>query len=112
LWLKFSASGKQTYDYLFNLKTLAPAPVDLGLDTDQVFLSLYGTGFKGYSGKATATVGGLNVPVAGVAAVAMYLGEDQVNVGPLPKSLAGRGVVDVVVSFDGKPANTVSVSFR
>jgi uncharacterized protein (TIGR03437 family) len=112
LWLKFSASGKQTYDYLFNLKTLAPAPVDLGLDTDQVFLSLYGTGFRGYSAKATATVGGLNVPVAGVAAVAMYLGEDQVNVGPLPKSLAGRGVVDVVVSFDGKPANTVSVSFR
>ena len=112
LWIKASASGAQTFDYLFNLKTLAPAPVDLGLPTDQVFLSLYGTGFRAFSEQATATVGGLSVPVAGAAPVAMYLGEDVVNVGPLPRSLAGRGVVDVIVSFDGKPANTVSVAFR
>jgi uncharacterized protein (TIGR03437 family) len=97
--------------YLFNLKTLAPVPVDLGPATDQVYLSLYGTGFRSYSGQATATVGGVNVPVAGAAPVGMYLGEDIVNIGPLPPSLAGRGAVDVVVSFDGKPANTVTVSF-
>ncbi len=111
-WIRNSAGGIQTYDYLFNPKTLAPAPVDLGPVTDQVYLSLYGTGFRGYSGQATATVGGVNVPVAGAAAVGTYLGEDIVNVGPLPRSLVGRGAADVTVSFDGKPANTVTVSFR
>ena len=50
--------------------------------------------------------------MAGAAPVGVYLGEDIVNVGPLPQSLAGRGAVPVVVSFDGKPANTVTVSFR
>ena len=49
LWIRAPASGAQSYGYLFNLKTLAPAPVDLGLATDQVYLSLYGTGFRGYS---------------------------------------------------------------
>ncbi|HEY2860950.1 MAG TPA: hypothetical protein VGJ21_21245, partial [Terracidiphilus sp.] len=111
-WLRFPASGPETFDYLFNLKTLAPAPVDLGLASDKVYLSLYGTGFRGYSAQPTATVGGVSVPVAGAAAVGIYLGEDVVNVGPLPRSLVGRGAVDVVVSFDGKPANTVTVSFR
>ncbi len=111
-WVRAPASGKQSFDYLFNLKTLAPAPVDLGPASDQVFLSLYGTGFRGYSGQATATVGGVSVPVAGAAPVGIYLGEDIVNLGPLPRSLVGRGAVDVVLSFDGKPANTVTVSFR
>jgi len=29
----------------------------------------------------------------------------------MPGSLAGRGAVDVIVSFDGKPANTVTMYF-
>jgi len=67
---------------------------------------------RGYSGQATATVGGVSVPVAGAAATGVYLGEDVVNIGPLPSSLAGRGAADVVLSFNGKLANTVTVSFR
>ena len=112
IWIKVSASGTQTYDYLFNPNTLAPAPLGLGSATDKVYLSLYGTGFRGYSGQATATVGGVSVPVAGAAVTGVYLGEDVVNVGPLPSSLAGRGAVDVVLSFNGTLANTVTVSFR
>ena len=61
---------------------------------------------------ATATVGGLNVPVLAFAAVPQFAGEDVVNIGPLPRSLAGRGEVTVVLVFDGKPANPVSVSFK
>jgi len=112
IWLKVSANGTQTYDYLFNPTSLAPAPLGLGSATDQVYLSLYGTGFRSYSGQATATVGGVSVPVAGAAATGIYLGEDVVNVGPLPSSLAGRGTVNVVLSFNGKAANTVTVAFR
>jgi hypothetical protein len=35
-----------------------------------------------------------------------------VNVGPLPRSLAGRGEVNVVLSFDGKPTNTVTATIH
>jgi uncharacterized protein (TIGR03437 family) len=115
IWLRFGANGAQSYDYLFDpakpLGSRVPVPVDLGASGDQVFLSLYGTGFRNAS-QATATVGGLNVPVSAFAAVGVYQGEDVVNIGPLPRSLAGRGAVDVVTMFDGKPANTVAVNIK
>jgi hypothetical protein len=85
--------------------------VDLGGATDQVYLSLYGTGFRDSSG-ASATVGGVNVPVYGFAPVEVYQGEDVVNIGPLPHSLAGRGELLVMLSFDNRTANTVTVSIR
>jgi uncharacterized protein (TIGR03437 family) len=112
LWVLTSAGGTQTSGALFNPKNLAPVPINLGQPTDQVFLSLYGTGFRGYSGHATATVGGMNVPVTYAAADGIYLGEDDVNIGPLPRALAGSGTVNVVLSFDGVSTNTVTVAFR
>jgi len=57
-------------------------------------------------------VGGLNVPVLAFAAVPQFTGEDIVNIGPLPRALAGRGEVNVVLMFDGKPTNSVTVSFK
>ena len=114
-WIRAAANGVQTQDYLFDpskpLGSRVPVAVDLGATGDQVFLSLYGTGFR-HASAATATVGGVPVPVSGFAAVGVYQGEDVVNVGPLPRSLAGRGEIHVVLSFDGKPANTVIVSVR
>jgi hypothetical protein len=35
-----------------------------------------------------------------------------VNLGPLPKELAGRGEVDIQLAIDGKPVNTVTVTFQ
>ena len=106
---------RSTQDYLFDpaqpVGSRVPVAVDLGAFNDQVFLSLYGTGFRG-AAQATATVGGVDVDVAGFAAVGIYQGEDVVNIGPLPRALAGRGAVSVVVNFDGKPANTVTVGIR
>ena len=83
--------------------------MDLGAPGDQVFLSLYGTGFRSAS-QASATVAGVSVPVYGFSPVGLYQGEDVVNVGPLPRSLAGRGQVGVVVTFDNQPANTATIS--
>ena len=40
-----------------------------------------------------------------------YEGLDQVNV-LLPRELAGRGLVDVTLTMDSKPANTVQVAIR
>jgi uncharacterized protein (TIGR03437 family) len=76
-----------------------------------MFLSLYGAAFRTAT-QATATVGGVDVPVLAFAAVPQFAGEDVVNIGPLPRTLAGRGEVSVVLTFDGKPANPVTVSIR
>ena len=41
-----------------------------------------------------------------------FVGLDQINIGPLPPSLAGRGEVEIVVTADGMAANTVTVLIR
>lgn len=114
LWIRKAADGTETYDYLFDpwqpAGSRVPIPVDLGASTDQVFLSLYGTGFRGAT-QGTATVGGLTVPAA-FAAAGAYPGEDVVTIGPLPRSLAGRGEVGIDLTFDGMIANTVQVNIR
>jgi uncharacterized protein (TIGR03437 family) len=39
-------------------------------------------------------------------------GLDQINLGPLPSSLAGAGQVNIVVTVDGQTANTVTVTIQ
>jgi len=87
-------------------------PIDLGPPSDQVFLILFGTGirFRG-SLEVTATAGGETVEVLFAGAQPEFFGVDQVNL-RLPRNLAGRGEVDVVVWVDEKPANTVRISLR
>jgi uncharacterized protein (TIGR03437 family) len=115
LWIRFPTSGSETYGYLFDPAqpegSRAALPVTLDSLDDQVFLSLYGTGFRS-AATATATIGGLAVPVYGFAADGVYQGEDVLNLGPVPQSLAGQGEVPIVVSFDNQPANVVTVNFR
>jgi uncharacterized protein (TIGR03437 family) len=86
-------------------------PIALGSEGDRVFLLLFGTGMR-KSAVAAATVGGQAIGVAGPAPAAGFAGVDQVNLGPLPRSLAGAGEVKIVVTVDGVPANVVTVSIR
>ena len=111
LAIRVAPGGAQTTSYLFDLSSRdLPVNVDLTVPGD-VYLSLYGTGFRGATGPATATVGGVNVPVLGFAAVPVYQGEDVVNIGPLPKTL-GSGIKNIVLTFASKVANTVTVGIR
>jgi len=57
-------------------------------------------------------VGGLNVPVLFSGAAPGFPGEDQINIGPLPHALAGRGNVSIVTTADGHAANTVNVTIQ
>jgi uncharacterized protein (TIGR03437 family) len=86
-------------------------PVTLGPSTEQVYLEIYGTGFRNAK-NFTATVGGLSVPVLGAAATSQFVGEDQVNIGPLPQGLVGQGSVNIVITADGQAANTVNVTIQ
>ena len=81
-------------------------------DGEPVYLSLYGTGIRKRRDLAgvTATVGGLPVPVLYAGPQSDLPGLDQINLGPLPPALKGRGEVPVVVLIDGVEANTVRIS--
>lgn len=87
-----------------------PTLIYPGEETDQLFLILYGTGIRSRSSlsNVTATIGGTNATVVYAGPQADFSGLDQVNL-ILPRSLAGRGEVDVVLTVDGQPANTVTI---
>ncbi len=89
-----------------------PSPIDLGAEGDQVVLLLFGTGIRGRSSleKVTVRVGGVDTPVSYAGAQGLA-GLDQINVA-LPRSLAGRGEVDVILSTDEQIANTVRINIQ
>jgi uncharacterized protein (TIGR03437 family) len=82
------------------------APINLGPAGEQVYLVLYGTGIR-HAGAVAASVNGVSLPVAYFGAQSQYPGLDQLNL-QVPASLAGAGLVDLVVTVDGQPANTVT----
>ncbi|MGH9768975.1 MAG: YCF48-related protein [Blastocatellia bacterium] len=89
------------------------APIDLGPETDQVSLILFGTGirFRSALSAVTCNIGGASAPVFFAGAQGGFVGLDQANVS-LPRSLAGRGEVDVMLTVDGKPANSVKIAIK
>ncbi|MDX2034708.1 MAG: FG-GAP-like repeat-containing protein [Blastocatellia bacterium] len=88
-------------------------PIDFGAASDQIFLLLYGTGFRNRSAlpAVTARIGGADAEILYAGAQGSLAGLDQINL-RLPRSLAGRSEVDVVVTIDGKALNVVKVGFR
>ncbi|MBI3684220.1 MAG: prolyl oligopeptidase family serine peptidase [Acidobacteria bacterium] len=88
-------------------------PIDLGPESDQVFLILFATGIRYRSSLSAvgAQIGGVDAPVLFAGAQGSFVGLDQVNV-RLPRSLLGRGAVDVRLFVDGQPSNTVQISIR
>ncbi len=107
-------SGTQTvqnsYQCDSNGQNCVPMPVSL--TSGPVFLSLFGTGLRHVNpSNVTATVGGVPVQVVYASSQPTYAGFDQVVL-RIPPSLAGVSSADVVVSFNGIPANTVVVGFQ
>ena len=88
-------------------------PIDLGPEGDLVILILYGTGFRNLpnQGSATASIGGTSAPVSFAGAAPGFVGLDQANV-TIPRSLAGRGAVDVIFNVEAKAANTLQVNIK
>lgn len=110
------SDGRQRVEDLFrcdNQGRCTPADVELGPASDQVILVLFGTGFRWRRslGVVHVTVGGEPAEVLYAGIQFEYPGLDQLNV-RLPRSLAGRGEVEVLLEVDGKGANPVTLRVR
>ena len=90
-----------------------PAPIDLGPQGDQVFLLLFGTGIRNNGGLTgvSATIGSAPCEVRFAGAQGGFEGLDQINL-LLPRSLAGLGEADLILTVDGKRANAVRVNIK
>lgn len=90
-----------------------PLPIDLGPESDQLFLVLFGTGIRGRTAQSavTATIGGASAEVLFAGAQGDLAGLDQVNL-RIPRTLLGRGEVDVQLRVDGKLANAVRIAIK
>jgi uncharacterized protein (TIGR03437 family) len=111
------ADGSQVVEQVMHFdrarNEVVPLPIDLGPEGDRVYLLLFGTGLRHRRRLEVvgARISGIEVPVAYAGAQGNFVGLDQVNL-LLPRSLAGRGAVDIALSIDGKPANVVQVKIK
>ncbi|MDW8129301.1 MAG: CotH kinase family protein [Bryobacterales bacterium] len=105
-----SQTWTPVYEYDAGARKFAAKPVKLSPSGPEVYLVLYGTGIRhAKAADLTATVGGVGVPIAYAGPQGQYAGVDQVNLGPLPASLAGKGEVSVVVAAGRFKSNAVTL---
>lgn len=88
-------------------------PIDLGIASDQVYLTLYGTGIKNRTDLASVkvTIGGVAVAVEYAGEQGFFAGLDQVNL-KLPSSLKGKGEVNVELEIQQRVANVVKINVK
>jgi uncharacterized protein (TIGR03437 family) len=110
-------NGLQTFESV-SRADFSAIPIDLGPETDLVYLLLFGVGARNRTSAQNIsvdlgeTVKTLNPAIFEDAFAAPgFVGLDQVNV-LLPRSLAGKGNINVTVTVDGKPSNTVLLNIK
>ncbi|MCI0389792.1 MAG: hypothetical protein MOB07_13665 [Acidobacteria bacterium] len=113
---RIKADGSRGYEPVgqFNQATnrFEPVPIDLGPASDQVFLVCFGTGMRNRSGNSNlCNIGGTAATVTFIGAQDQFVGLDQANI-LLPRSLAGRGDLDVALVVDGRKTNMLSINAK
>jgi uncharacterized protein (TIGR03437 family) len=115
--LRVKADGTQQFEPVSRFdpaqNRFVSTPIDLGPASDQVFLILFGTGFRFNSGLSAmrVSVGGVDSEVLFAGATPGFVGLDQCNV-RLPRNLIGRGEVEIRLTADGQQANLVMISIK
>lgn len=115
--LRVKANGEQMYEPVGQFDPVSnkiiPTPIDVSNPAEQVYLILFGTGFRHRSDLANvmAKIDGANSPVLFAGAQGDLVGVDQCNL-RLPNSLAGRGDISIALIADGKTSNTVKVRVK
>ena len=115
--LRVRANGSQVIEPVAEwnaaLSRFVATPIDLGGENDQLYLLLFATGLRNRSSLTGVAVsfGGISGQVQYAGQQGDFVGVDQINV-LLPRTLVGRGEVDLTLTADGKAANTVRLSFK
>lgn len=113
--VRVSADSSQTVLPVFECETsglnCVVTPIDLGSESDQVILVLFGTGIRFGTGSVELRIGGVAADVLYAGAQGEYVGLDQVNV-RLMRTLAGRGMVGVSLTVAGKTSNVVEIAVQ
>ncbi len=88
-------------------------PLDLGPPGEQVVLVLFGTGFRAVSSLSAVSVqiGGVEAQVLYAGTQGGFVGLDQMNL-LVPRSLIGRGEVELIVTINGTAANTLKLNLK
>ena len=106
------------YDSVLN--NWVTTPIDLGPESDQVYLVLFGTGIRGWDGSTASAVCYFGTDTTSyipalpsyAGAQPNFVGVDQINV-LLPRGLAGRGEINLYVTANGGPtSNIVKINVR
>ena len=114
LALRVKPDATQSYEpvarYDAALGRFVSVPIDLDNASEQVFLVLFGTGIRGRGALSavSAKIGGVDCEVTYAGPQGGFVGLDQINV-RLPRTLAGRGEVNIQLTVDGRTANPVQV---
>ncbi len=115
--LRIKADGSQLYEPLAIFDSaqnrFVALPIDLGAESDQVFFVGYGTGFRGRSslGAVSLKFGGADSEVLFAGAAEGFFGLDQLNA-RIPRSLIGKGDIDLELTVDGVKANVLKLKIK
>jgi mannan endo-1,4-beta-mannosidase len=117
LILRIKADGAISYEPVARFDAtqnrFVAVPIDLGPESDRVFLILFGTGVRHHDSPVA-----VSLSIGGTAAEVLYAGPqgdlvglDQINL-RMSRHLIGQGEVEIVLKVSGRMANTVKVAVK
>jgi uncharacterized protein (TIGR03437 family) len=115
--LRIGPDGSRTFEPTAKFddtqNRFVPLPINVSRSDNEVFLVLFGTGFRNASAPLAATVkiGGFVLPVMYAGSQGTFAGLDQINLRLTPE-LAGRGETAVELQIDGQSANAVLIAIQ
>lgn len=115
--LRVKADGSQVFEPIVRFDSaqnrFVAIPIDLSNASEQVFLLLFGAGIRNHSALAAvnAQIGGENAEVLYAGSQGGFAGLDQINL-RLPRTLAGRGDVEVRLTVNGRAANAARIKVQ
>ncbi|MFN0112549.1 MAG: putative Ig domain-containing protein [Blastocatellia bacterium] len=113
---RLKANGVQSFEPITTTNAqgaVVPIPIDLGPESDLVFLLAFGSGFRFNSGLQTvvATLSGAAAEVLYAGPQGDFVGLDQANI-RLARNLIGKGDLELLFVVGGKPANRVRINLK
>jgi uncharacterized protein (TIGR03437 family) len=111
-WLFVAKNGARTSGLVFDPQTKKPVPLIFEPSRGDLYLSLFGTGIRGFRNYVRAEVGNGLAPILSVGPQGEFEGLDQVNIGPLPKELSIGAEWDIKLTVDDVAANVTTVRIQ